>query len=391
MNATSGGGQTQCPLGFGRKKPKWGVGDLRCPVCTSFVFKAVKTVCGHVFCEECVDRCRDCPLCGADVEVVKEGGGRGVIDGAVEAFVAAHAGRVDFWELEEKGEAAVVGGVQGGGGAAAAGCPVGGSGGGKGGGGGIGGSADQCQPRREDVASFYVQAGLRAMSGGNMSNAHHRFMQSVHVLQGDGDAHGTGEDGNAHGTTRYGEENNNEENNDTRVSLGVVYGCLGDCERKKGDLEKAIQWYERSADYLRQRVVENEGDGVAAVNPLTVTLNKIGETRHMCGDLDGAIDKYKESLQLRRDVLKANSSPGGEPTIEPEIWVNMVLAVAVGEAKVAHACEAAGKTEESNEYYERMVRHLQRVEGMMKKCHMASSHDQFAQLKAYMDGRRQPS
>lgn len=56
-----------CPLGFGSARgPR--LSSLHCTICSGLLHAPVVTAgCRHTFCDACIARTRDCPVCGADV------------------------------------------------------------------------------------------------------------------------------------------------------------------------------------------------------------------------------------------------------------------------------------------------------------------------------------
>jgi len=57
-----------CPLGFGSARgPR--LSSLHCPICRGLLFEAHTTAaCKHTFCQACVSRAKDCPVCGHDID-----------------------------------------------------------------------------------------------------------------------------------------------------------------------------------------------------------------------------------------------------------------------------------------------------------------------------------
>lgn len=325
-----------CPLGFGSGKEGPRMGIFHCIICKSIMYEASKTNCGHTFCKHCIEKCRDCPACGADITEIQP---NTEIQEAIEEFVEAHAGDVSFWELEDVG---FVGGKE---------------------------KTKTALERVQDRAYFHLQAGMRAMSGGNIPNARHQFTESKRVFE------------------EY-VRGDSAERAAVLPQLGAVYGCLGDCERNIGHVEEAKEYYTKSIDAvqesLRYSSSEEQTSGSAAnetLHALGVSLNKVGELHHIQGELEEALSYYQRALAVRLERLDAYLKQSEES--QPEIEVSLMLDVATSQAKVADAMQACGKVEDAAALDADTRALLQDIQGKLHQCHAASSHAKFKALSAH--------
>ncbi|KAI8107455.1 hypothetical protein M9435_002484 [Picochlorum sp. BPE23] len=326
-----------CPLGFGSGKEGPRMGLFHCIICKSIMFEASITNCGHTFCKHCIEKCRDCPACGADITDIQP---NIEIQEAIDEFVAAHAGDVSFWELEDVG---FVGGKEM--------------------------TNKTALERVQDRAYFHLQAGMRAMSGGNIPNARHQFTESKRVFE------------------EY-VRGDSAERTAVLPQLGAVYGCLGDCERNSGHVEEAKEYYTKSIDAVQESLRYSSSDkhrtGSSTnetLHALSVSLNKVGELHHIQGELQEALSYYQRALDVRRESLDTYLKQSEE--IQPEIEVSLMLDVATSRAKVADAMQACGNAEDAAALDADTRALLQDIQGKLHQCHAASSHAKFKALSAH--------
>ena len=362
------GGMASCPLGFGRSGGAGpAMSQLHCVICKSLMYHASVTNCGHRFCRECIEKCRDCPVCGADVVKVEPDE---ATERMVEQFIDAHAGHVSFWELEEGGRMDALS-VQ---------------------------SGEPSLEESREKARFLLQAGIRALTGGNEVNAKHRFLQCVDVLKwAISSAESKGE-GDGYGWLQQLES-----------QLGAVYGCIGDCERRHGHEDgegnEVMTWYEQSVEALERAVKHaddsNNGNAIdtatgtnilqlhnknEVMHSLSITLNKMGELYHGQGNMEQAAGLYSRALEIREACLNEYRDHVGENAREPEIEVALVLDVVISQVKVADALRSLGdETDDADRLIANAKRLMQTgVCGKMHECRSASSHDKFSKLQHYL-------
>ncbi|KAL4421602.1 hypothetical protein ABPG75_010893 [Micractinium tetrahymenae] len=238
-----------CPLGFGGGGQQPQLGEFHCLICRSLYHDCVKAACGHRFCAGCVARCRDCPVCGADIEGLEADAGT---QAKVEKYIEAHTGNHTIWELE-----------------------------------GASGQEVDGMAGERSRASFLLQLGLRAIAAGNTDSARHRF----NLCQADLQQH-------LEAARQQGAPP--AEVASLQCRLGAVSGCLGDCCRAQGDAASTLQHYQASV-----KLLQAAGQDPEAQQALSVALNKVGELHHMQGDLEAAAEQYAQALQLRRGLLAA--------------------------------------------------------------------------------------
>ncbi len=324
----------QCPLGFGGSKGKSKMSMIHCILCTSIMYKASTTNCGHTYCQSCIERFRDCPTCGADIVEVTH---NAAVDQAIEDFLQAHAGTIHFWDLEEEDISRIIERAK---------------------------NAPEKPEfeKAQDTATFYVHAGMRAMSGGNVSNAVHWFDRSKGILEGCMPVESS------------------KKRMEILSSLGSVYGAIGDCHKATGDLEHALKWYQKSIDTLTSATAL-EGNGVETSDPfhaLSITINKVGEMYHRQGDVAQALDMYTRALKVRGDRFEAC-----DDTIPAERRMTMMIDIAISQAKVADAMRICGYDEDARRLNAETVQLVQSVD--ITQCHSASTHAKYRRLKEHLE------
>ncbi|KAL4854859.1 hypothetical protein ACK3TF_004544 [Chlorella vulgaris] len=269
-----------CPLGFGRGAGGPRLGQFHCFLCKSLFYRCTVTSCGHRFCAGCIAGAADCPACGADITSLQPDP---QTQDLVERYIEAHAGSHTIWELEAPaGSAQQVEGMAG----------------------------------QRGRASFLLQLGLRAIAAGNTESARHRFLACQQDLQ----AQLAAAEENAMGRGAVHAGSVSAEAAALHCRLGAVSGCLGDCCRAEGDAAGMLRHYQRSVELLQAAGPDPEARllwtcgrllhaGLRACDiaqqALSVALNKVGELRHMQGQLPAAAALYEQALQLRRGLLAA--------------------------------------------------------------------------------------
>ncbi|KAL4450240.1 hypothetical protein ABPG77_010909 [Micractinium sp. CCAP 211/92] len=238
-----------CPLGFGGGGQQPRLGEFHCLLCRSLYHNCVRAACGHRFCAGCAARCRDCPICGADIQGLEPDA---ETQARVDQYIEAHAGNHTIWELE-----------------------------------GASGQEVDGMAGERSRASFLLQLGLRAIAAGNIGGARHRFTQCQADLQQQLESAQQQDAGPA-------------ELASLQCRLGAVSGCLGDCCRAEGDAAGTLEHYAASVALLQAA-----GEDPEAQQALSVALNKVGELHHLQGDLGAAAEQYAQALQLRRSLLAA--------------------------------------------------------------------------------------
>lgn len=335
-----GGSGQQCPLGFGSSGNQQGpkMGMMHCIICKSIMYKASTTNCGHTYCKDCIQKFRDCPACGADIVCVTE---NMAVDQAIQDFLSAHAGIINFWDLEDANSSMIVERAKA--------------------------APEKSElERMHDEASFYVQAGMRAMSGGNVPNALHRFEESRNVIEG------------------Y-VSSQSKDTTSCLASLGPVYGALGDCHKALGDPQHALQCYQKSIEVLESAIaLHNDSDDTKSqesdpFHALSVTMNKVGEMYHRQGDVLHALEMYKKALQVRQDRFDEHD----KNSIPFEQTVSLMLDIATSQAKVADAASTCGHDSEAQQMNLKTLELLQHIEQLMTQCRSASAHARFNRLKEH--------
>ena len=152
-------------------------------------------------------------------------------------------------------------------------------------------------------AAFFLQVGIRAMSGGNLPSAKHRLTQCKVELETQLAATTSSSSSlplSSSAKTKIDDNGGSaaSSGDDDGVAiellgqLGAVLGCIGDCSRADGKFDDARNYYEESLTRFQQSIDSfnsssigsssgSVGTAAAEENPhthaMSVTLNKIGE------------------------------------------------------------------------------------------------------------------
>ncbi|XLU76291.1 protein NCA1 [Arachis stenosperma] len=255
----------KCPFGYDQNSFK--IGPFSCVICQALLFESSKCVpCAHIFCKACISRFKDCPLCGADIEKIEPDTN---LQGLVDRFIEGHA-RIRRSVSSNQGEE----------------------------------TKESGQVEYEDVSlergSFLVQHAMRAFRAQNLESAKSRLSICAEDIRSQIEKAG--------------------DTAELCSQLGAVLGMLGDCCRGMGDANSAVAYFEESVEFLSKLPKDDK----EITHTLSVSLNKIGDLKYYDGNLQAARSYYLQSLNVRRDVIKHNSTV---PT--------QVLDVAVSLAKVA--------------------------------------------------------
>ncbi|PSC70221.1 zinc ion-binding [Micractinium conductrix] len=188
-------------------------------------------------------------------------------------------------------------------------------------------------------AAFLLQLGLRSIAAGNTAAARARFEQCQAELEQQVEA-GQQQQAAGAGTDNQPAGGSGPADVLLLCRLGAVRGCLGDCCRAEGDAEGTLAHYQESV-----RLLQAAGDDAEATQALSVALNKVGELRHLQGDLAAAAEQYAAALRLRRALLAARQRQwAGEGSGEPREGGSGAAAAAAGEEAGAGSeacCSAA--------------------------------------------------
>ncbi|KAJ7568228.1 hypothetical protein O6H91_01G024200 [Diphasiastrum complanatum] len=110
--------------------------------------------------------------------------------------------------------------------------------------------------------------------------------------------------------------------------LGAVLGMLGDCLRAMGDVDGAMTKYEESVQIL-SRIQDND---VEVIHALSVSLNKLGDLKYYAEQFSSARDLYKRALDIRKNAIK-----------DYQVLSPQILDVAISLTKVADVDRSMGK------------------------------------------------
>ncbi|KAK8662077.1 hypothetical protein V6N13_091665 [Hibiscus sabdariffa] len=238
----------KCPFGYDSSNFK--LGPLSCMICHALLFDSTKCVpCSHLFCQVCISRFKDCPLCGADIEKLEADTN---LQSMVDRFIEGHA-RIQRPHVDANGEGEQV-------------------------------VNEDKKVIYEDVSldrgAFLVQQAMRAFRAQNFKSAKSRLTMCAEDIRG--------------------QLEKSDNSSELCSQLGAVLGMLGDCCRAMGDSTDAINYFEESVEFLTKLST----DDLEITHTLSVSFNKIGDLKYYDGDLQAARSYYLRSLGVRRDVIK---------------------------------------------------------------------------------------
>uniref|UniRef100_A0A2P2JFK2 RING-type domain-containing protein n=1 Tax=Rhizophora mucronata TaxID=61149 RepID=A0A2P2JFK2_RHIMU len=281
---------SKCPFGYDSHSFK--LGPLSCLLCQALLFNSSKCVpCSHVYCKACISRFKDCPLCGADIEKVEPDTAlQAVVDRFIEGHARIKRSHVNTDEEKEADENKKV--------------------------------------IYEDVSlergAFLVQQAMRAFRGQNLESAKLRLSICAEDIRCQIERTG--------------------HTSDLCSQLGAVLGMLGDCCRAMGDAGSAITCFEESIEFLNKV----PGNDLEITHTLSVSLNKVGDLKYYDGDLEAARSYYFRSLNVRRDAMAHH------PNVPSQ-----TLDVAVSLAKVADADRNIGNVDAALDTFREAIQLLE--------------------------------
>ncbi|KAK9813209.1 hypothetical protein WJX72_010640 [[Myrmecia] bisecta] len=285
---------------------------LQCARCHALYYDCVKLSCGDRFCRFCIAPSQDCVLCGADIKVRESDK---ETQSLVDAYIEAHSNEHTVQEVDGK---AVVKTDE---------LPVSGA---------------------SKKAAFFLQQGLRAFAGGNHPSALTRLSLCKEEL-----LKNVAEGG-------Y--------NTELCCQLGAVCGSQGDCCRYLGQPDAAASCYQESVRHLKESGETN----LEVAHALSVSLNKLGDLQHWCGDLAAARTYYAEGLQVRRDAV--GSAAAGDESL-----ASLKLDLAVSLTKVADAEQALDKQDAAHKLFKEALELVVSIKDAMVEAPPAS-HAKWEQL-----------
>jgi predicted TPR repeat methyltransferase len=86
--------------------------------------------------------------------------------------------------------------------------------------------------------------------------------------------------------------------------LSISLNKLGDAESEAGRGEAALQAYRESLELSRQ-LRQALGDGPQVLRDLSISLERVGDAEREAGRGEAALQAYRESLELRRQLRQA--------------------------------------------------------------------------------------
>ncbi len=190
-------------------------------------------------------------------------------------------------------------------------------------------------PRDEahPAASLALHLGMCSMAAGNLSAALARCSAAAKQLKETIDS--------THGMSMA----------MMRMQMGTALGCMGDCQKRMGDVQHAVQCYQDSITCLEHAIAapppedgdeHHDDDGtpdqlhstlvIELQQALSVSWSKLGDVWYLQDALPNATRCYHHVLQLRKQLI--NATPNPPP--------GMLLDVAVALTKLADVAQATG-------------------------------------------------
>lgn len=233
-----------CPLGFGGGKQGPNLTNFHCIICKALYYNCKVTNCNHRFCGGCIDKFRDCPVCGADIEHLTSDA---EMQDLVDNFIRGHAGSKILYNEDPSNEA---------------------------------------ESAESSKASIFLQLGLRALAAHNTDAALARFQESKAELLTEGDGVDKVALASVYGCL-----------GDTAREQGDYASALQYYQDSAAAVLLAAP-PDIVTDALQQRS-SNE-----LQHAQSVAVMKAGETLHLMGDIARAVDKYECGLAIRRDIYE---------------------------------------------------------------------------------------
>ncbi|KAL0034657.1 hypothetical protein WJX77_001447 [Trebouxia sp. C0004] len=279
----------QCPMGFTASDgPR--MTQLHCVICKSLLYDCVQLSCSCKYCRYCVASFSDCPLCGADITSRTAAT---ELQGMVDTYINAHAGTQNLFDIgKAKNDVKVD------------------------------------EATSQSRSAFLLQLAVRSAAGGNHPAAIDRLGLCKAELLKQVEREGR--------TVPLCSQ------------LGAVCGSQGDCHRQLEQSEQAKACYEESIGHLKA-CPSNDAE---VKQPLSVSYNKLGDLEYGLGNVEAAVNWYKQGLCIREGAVQGSQLAGPSEQLD----------VAVSTIKVADACQALGREDEANQSFNKalqLVRDIQ--------------------------------
>ncbi|DBB18148.1 TPA: hypothetical protein ACH3X3_003122 [Trebouxia sp. C0006] len=265
-DAESSPAPAQCPMGFKASDgPR--MTQLHCVICKSLLYNCVQLNCSCKYCKYCVANFSDCPLCGADITSRTAAT---ELQGIVDTYIKAHAGTQNLFDIGKAQNDVQVG-----------------------------------EATSQSRSAFLLQLAVRSAAGGNHPAAIDRLglCKAELLKQVESEGHTVS----------------------LCSQLGAVCGSQGDCHRQLEQSEQAKGCYEESVQHLKAC----QSNDAEVKQPLSVSYNKLGDLEYGLGNVEAAVNWYKQGLCIREEAVQGNERAGPSEQLD----------VAVSTIKVADACQ----------------------------------------------------
>lgn len=279
----------QCPMGFTASDgPR--MTQLHCVICKSLLYDCVQLSCSCKYCRYCVASFSDCPLCGADI-ISRTAATE--LQEMVDTYINAHAGTQNLFDIGKTQNEVKVG-----------------------------------EATSQSRSAFLLQLAVRSAAGGNHPAAIDRLgLCKAELLKQ---------------VTREGHTV------PLCSQLGAVCGSQGDCHRQMEQSEQAKACYEESVQHL----MACQSNDAEVKQPLSVSYNKLGDLEYGLGNVEAAMNWYKQGLCIREEAVQGSQLAGPSEQLD----------VAVSTIKVADACQALGREDEANQSFNKALQLVQDIQ-----------------------------
>ena len=133
----------------------------------------------------------------------------------------------------------------------------------------------------------------------------------------------------------------NPQNVSFKNGLAISYSTLGDTHRALGDLQKAVEFFAKYNE-LTKELYEANPQNVSFKNSLAISYSKLGDTHRALGDLQKALEFYQERSRLGKELYEANPQN-----------VSFKNGLAIAYSKLGETHSALGNLQKALEFFEK--------------------------------------
>ncbi len=136
----------------------------------------------------------------------------------------------------------------------------------------------------------------------------------------------------------------NPQNVSFKNSLAISYSKLGDTHRALGDLQKALEFYQERSR-LGKELYEANPQNVSFKNGLAISYSTLGDTHRALGDLQKAVEFFAKYNELTKELYEANPQN-----------VSFKNSLAISYSKLGDTHRALGDLQKALEFYQERSR-----------------------------------